>query len=62
MRGNGRKRGPERRRGGRRSGPATAAGTAAKYYRGRRAPSTGLFVSTAAKLGDESELFKDLEE
>jgi len=35
---------------------------AAKYYRGRRPPSTGLFVSTAIKLGDESELFKDLEE
>ena len=35
---------------------------AAKYYRGRRPPSTGLFISTAVKLGDESELFKDLEE
>ncbi len=36
---------------------------AAKYYRGRRRPpSTGLFVSTAAKLGEETELFKDLEE
>jgi hypothetical protein len=35
---------------------------AAKYYRGRRPPSTGLFVSTAPKLGDESELFKDVEE
>jgi hypothetical protein len=34
---------------------------AARYYRGRRSPSTGLFVSTDAKLGDESELFKDLE-
>jgi len=35
---------------------------AAKYYRGRRPPSTGLFVSTTAKLGGESDLFKDLEE
>ncbi len=35
---------------------------AAKYYRGRRPPTTGLFVSTAPKLGDEAELFKDLEE
>jgi hypothetical protein len=34
---------------------------AARYYRGRRAPSTGLFVSTDTKLGDESELFADLE-
>ncbi len=34
---------------------------AAKYYRGhRRPPSTGLFISTIAKLGEESELFKDL--
>jgi len=35
---------------------------AAKYYRRRRPPSTGLFISTAIKLGDESELFKDLDE
>ena len=36
---------------------------AAKYYRGRRRPpSTGLFVSTAAELGEETELFKALEE
>jgi hypothetical protein len=35
---------------------------AASYYRKRRPPSTGLFVSTDRKLGDESELFKDLEE
>jgi hypothetical protein len=35
---------------------------AAKYYRGRRSPSTRLFVSDSAKLGDESELFKDLED
>ena len=27
----------------------------------RRPPSTGLFVSTSNKLGDESELFKDLD-
>ena len=36
---------------------------AAKYYRGRRRPpSIGLFVSTSSKLGEETELFKDLEE
>ena len=35
---------------------------AAKYYRGRRSPSTRLFVSDSAKLGDESDLFKDLED
>ena len=36
---------------------------AAKYYRGRRRPpSTGLFVSTATKLGEETELFEGLEE
>jgi hypothetical protein len=35
---------------------------AAKYYPRRRPPSTGLFVSTATNLGDESELFKDIEE
>jgi len=34
---------------------------AAKYYKGRRPPSTGLFVSTDTKLGDESLLFRDLE-
>jgi Arc/MetJ-type ribon-helix-helix transcriptional regulator len=34
---------------------------AAKYYRNRRAPRTRLFVSEDSKLGDESELFKDLE-
>ena len=34
---------------------------AARYYRDRRPPSTGLFVSTDAKLGEESELFRDLE-
>jgi Arc/MetJ-type ribon-helix-helix transcriptional regulator len=34
---------------------------AARYYRDRRPPSTGLFVSTDAKLGDEAELFRDLE-
>jgi hypothetical protein len=33
---------------------------AAKYYRRRRPPSTGLFISTSVKLGDESELFKDI--
>jgi hypothetical protein len=35
---------------------------AASYYGKRRAPSTGLFVSTDQKLGSESELFRDLEE
>ena len=34
---------------------------AARYYRRRRPPSTGLFVSTDAKLGDEAEIFRDLE-
>lgn len=35
---------------------------AARYYRGkRRPPATGLFVSTDPKLGDETELFKDLD-
>ena len=35
---------------------------AARYYRNRRPPSTGLFVSTSTKLGDEAELFKDIDE
>lgn len=35
---------------------------AARYYRGRRAPTTGLFVATSAKLGDESELYRELED
>jgi len=34
---------------------------AAKYYDGRRPPTTGLFTSVDTKLGDESELFRDLE-
>ncbi|MGH7803449.1 MAG: hypothetical protein ACREQJ_03820 [Candidatus Binatia bacterium] len=34
---------------------------AARYYKRRRPPTTGLFVSTSLKLGDESELFGDLE-
>jgi hypothetical protein len=34
---------------------------AARYYRNRRPPTTGLFVSSDVKLGDESELFADLE-
>ncbi|HXU34275.1 MAG TPA: hypothetical protein VN851_27190 [Thermoanaerobaculia bacterium] len=33
---------------------------ASTYYENRRPPSTGLFVSTDRKLGEESELFKDL--
>ncbi len=35
---------------------------AARYYKNRRPPSTGLFVSTDGKLGEESELFRDLDE
>jgi hypothetical protein len=35
---------------------------ASRYYRNRRPPSTGLFVATDLKLGEESELFKDLKE
>lgn len=35
---------------------------AARYYTRRRPPSTLLFESTDAKLGDESELFRNLEE
>ena len=35
---------------------------ASRYYTGRRAPSTRLFESTDNKLGDESELFRDLED
>ncbi len=34
---------------------------ASRYYSRRRPPSTHLFESTDSKLGDESELFKDLE-
>jgi Arc/MetJ-type ribon-helix-helix transcriptional regulator len=34
---------------------------AARYYRDRRSPSIGLFVSTDAKLGDEEEIFRNLE-
>jgi hypothetical protein len=35
---------------------------AARYYTGRRPPSTLLFESTNAKLGDESELFRNIED
>ena len=35
---------------------------ASRYYSGRRPPSTLLFESTNTKLGDESELFRDLED
>jgi len=35
---------------------------ASRYYAGRRPPSTLLFESTDAKLGDESELFQDVED
>jgi hypothetical protein len=35
---------------------------ASRYYSGRRPPSTRLFESTDTKLGDESELFRDLED
>lgn len=34
---------------------------ASRYYKGRRPPSTRLFESTDTKLGDESELFRDIE-
>ena len=34
---------------------------ASRYYTGRRAPSTRLFESIDMKLGDEAELFQDLE-
>lgn len=34
---------------------------ASRYYAGRRPPSTRLFESTDNKLGDESDLFGDLE-
>ena len=33
---------------------------ASRYYTKRRAPSTRLFESTDVKLGDESELFRNL--
>jgi hypothetical protein len=35
---------------------------ASRYYKGRRPPTTRLFESTDMKLGDESELFRDLED
>ena len=35
---------------------------ASRYYTGRRPPTTRLFESTDNKLGDESELFKGLED
>src|SRR5207237_5118017 len=35
---------------------------ASRYYSGRRPPSTLLFESTNSKLGDESELFRDLKD
>jgi len=34
---------------------------AASYYTGRRPPSTCLFESTDSKLGDEADLFRDLD-
>ena len=33
-----------------------------RYYSGRRPPSTLLFESTNTKIGDESELFRDIED
>ena len=33
---------------------------ASRYYTGRRPPSTRLFVSTDSKLGDESEVFREM--
>jgi hypothetical protein len=35
---------------------------ASQYYPGRRPPSTRLFESTDPKLGDESELFRDIDD
>lgn len=35
---------------------------ASRFYRGRRPPTTRLFRSTDAKLGDESELFRNIDE
>jgi len=35
---------------------------ASRYYSGRRPPSTLLFESVNTKLGDESELFRDIED
>jgi Arc/MetJ-type ribon-helix-helix transcriptional regulator len=35
---------------------------ASRYYRGRRPPSTLLFESTNSKLGDESALFRNIED
>ena len=35
---------------------------ASRYYSSRRPPSTLLFESTYSKLGDESELFRDIED
>src|SRR5688572_19226716 len=35
---------------------------ASRYYSGRRPPSTLLFESTNMKLGDESELFRDIDD
>mgnify|MGYP001605557019 FL=1 len=35
---------------------------ASRYYGRRRPPSTGLFVSTDTKLGDESELFRNIDD
>lgn len=35
---------------------------ASRYYSGRRPPSTRLLESTDIKLGDESELFRELED
>jgi len=34
---------------------------AARYYRGRRPPAAGPFIAADSKLGEESELFRDLE-
>lgn len=35
---------------------------AARYYKNRRPPSVGLFVTKDAKLGDEARLFEELED
>jgi Arc/MetJ-type ribon-helix-helix transcriptional regulator len=34
---------------------------ASRYYAGRRPPSTRLFESTDIKLGEESQLFQDID-
>jgi hypothetical protein len=35
---------------------------ASRYYSGKRAPSTLLFEATSSKLGEESEMFRELDD